>query len=68
MKMTVVKEEHVMGTFAPTKDVHVFDLPESYAPAGFFQRGACKGKAMIIDSDGIVHMQFKYPFKISKHW
>ena len=68
LKITVEKEEHVLGTFAPTVDPHVFDLPESYTPEGFFQRGSYKGKAMLIDTDGMVHMQFKYPFKVSKHW
>ena len=66
--MTVEKGENVMGTFAPTQEAHVFDLPESDAPEGFFQRGSYKGKAMLIDSDGVVHLQFKYPFQISKHW
>ncbi len=68
LKITAQKDEHVMGTFAPTKDAHVFNLPESHAPEGFFQRGSYKGKAMLIDSDGMVHLQFKYPFKISKKW
>ena len=68
MKIKVEEEEHVIGTFAPTKEPHVFDLPESMAPEGFFKRGSYSGKAMLIDSDGVVHLQFKYPFKISKHW
>ena len=68
MKMKVEKEESVMGTFAPTQESHVFDLPENYAPKGFFKRGSYKGKAMLVDSDGMVHLQFKYPFKISKDW
>ena len=66
--MKVEQEETVIGTYAPTKDPHVFNLPESIAPEGFFKRGSYKGKAMLIDSDGIVHLQFKYPFKISKTW
>ena len=66
--MKVEKEESVMGTFAPTKESHVFDLPENYAPKGFFKRGSYKGKAMLVDSDGMVHLQFQYPFKIAKHW
>ena len=66
--MKVEQEENVVGTFAPTKEPHSFDLPESVAPEGFFKRGSYSGKAMLIDSDGTVHLQFKYPFKISKHW
>ena len=66
--MKVEQAENVIGTFAPTVDSHVFDLPETIAPEGFFQRGSYKGKAMLIDTDGMVHLQFKYPFKISKHW
>ena len=68
MKIKVEQEEHVIGTFAPTKEPHVFDLPEAIAPEGFFQRGSYKGKAMLIDTDGMVHLQFKYPFKIAKSW
>ena len=68
LKMKVEQAENVIGTFAPTVDTHVFNLPQSIAPEGFFQRGSYKGKAMLIDSDGMVHLQFKYPFKIAKHW
>jgi Rho GDP-dissociation inhibitor len=68
LKIQVEKEETVVGTFAPTKEAHVVDLPETCAPEGFFKRGSYKGKAMLIDSDGMVHMQFKYPFKIGKKW
>lgn len=68
LKMKVEQEEHVVGSFAPTVEPHVFDLPQAVAPKGFFQRGSYKGKAMLIDSDGMCHLQFEYPFKISKHW
>lgn len=37
-----------MGSFAPQKDLHVFDLPWQEAPSGFLARGDYKGKGLVI--------------------
>jgi len=64
----VDKNEEVMGTFAPTKESHTFDLTYEQAPDSLLSRGAYKGKAMLIDLDGFVHMQYEFNFKIKKKW
>ena len=39
MMVRVEKEEHKMGSFAPEKKPHSFDLEWVEAPAGFIARG-----------------------------
>ena len=48
--------EQVLGSFAPTVEPHVVDLECMYTPSGFFSRGTYKGKSMLLDVDGTVHM------------
>jgi Rho GDP-dissociation inhibitor len=45
----VDKSEEVIGSYAPTVEIHTFDLPVEEAPSGFFMRGKYTGKAMIVD-------------------
>ena len=66
--LVVEKYEEVMGTFAPTQNIHVISLTPEETPGGFMARGKYKGKSMFIDNDGIVHMQYGYSFKIKKKW
>lgn len=65
----VEKSEEKIGTFAPvpTKE-YVATLEPEETPGGMLMRGEYKGKSMLIDNDGIVHMQFDYTFNIKKTW
>jgi Rho GDP-dissociation inhibitor len=54
--IVVEKYEEIMGTFAPTTQIHIVSLTPEETPTGFFARGTYKGKSMFIDNDGIVHM------------
>ncbi len=65
----VEKSEEKIGTFAPvpTKEYKATLEPEE-TPGGMLVRGEYKGKSMLIDNDGIVHMQFDYTFNIKKTW
>ncbi len=65
----VEKSEEKIGTFAPvpTKE-YVATLEPEETPGGMLVRGEYKGKSMLIDNDGIVHMQFDYTFNIKKTW
>ena len=67
-KVVVAKDEEVMGTFAPTKLSHVVELSPDETPSGFFKRTSYSGKAMIVDMDGIVHLQYNFNFAIGKNW
>lgn len=49
-------------------EAHVVQLQPEEVPTGFFQRGSYTGKAMLLDLDGQVHMQYKFGFKIEKDW
>lgn len=57
-----------MGSFAPKKEPHYFDLIAEEAPTGFLARGDYKGKALFLDNDGICHCQFDYLLTIDKDW
>jgi hypothetical protein len=37
----------VIGTFSPTVENHIVDLPIEKTPKGMFARGKYKGKAMV---------------------
>ena len=50
------RSEEVMGTFAPSEEIHEVNLEEAEAPSGFFKRGDYEGKAMLADSDGNIHL------------
>lgn len=65
----VEKSEEMIGTFAPvpTKEYMATLEPEE-TPGGMLMRGEYKGKSMLIDNDGNVHMQFDYTFNIKKTW
>jgi Rho GDP-dissociation inhibitor len=43
----VEQEEEKMGSFAPQKTPHVFDLPMVEAPSGILARGEYKGKGLV---------------------
>lgn len=62
------KDEEVVGSFAPTVTPHIIQMSPEVVPTGFFSRGTCAGKAMLIDLDGIVHIQYEFAFRISKEW
>ena len=65
----VEKSEEKIGTFAPVpKKEYVATLEPEETPGGMLVRGEYKGKSMLIDNDGIVHMQFDYTFNIKKTW
>ena len=65
----VEKSEEMIGTFAPvpTKE-YIATLEPEETPGGMLMRGEYKGKSMLIDNDGNVHMQFDYTFNIKKTW
>lgn len=65
----VEKSEEVLGTFAPIPSKnYVVDLEAEETPGGMLSRGEYKGKSMLIDNDGNVHLQFEYTFHIKKQW
>lgn len=65
----VEKSEEKIGTFAPVPiKEYVATLEPEETPGGMLMRGEYKGKSMLIDNDGIVHMQFDYTFNIKKTW
>lgn len=63
-----IKQEMLVGNYAPTIQSHVVALEEQVTPEGFFARGSYKGNARFIDVEGIVHMQYGFKFEISSHW
>jgi Rho GDP-dissociation inhibitor len=67
----VAKEEEMLGSFPPGKDIHNVVFPRNgwdEAPSGMLSRGSYKGKHRFIDDDGKVHLEYEYAFAIKKDW
>lgn len=58
----------MIGSFPPKSEIQLHNCTPEQAPSGYFSRGTYKGKAIFLDHDGIVHMQFEYTFRIEKDW
>mmetsp|Transcript_42683 Transcript_42683/g.49049 ORF Transcript_42683/g.49049 Transcript_42683/m.49049 type:complete len:333 (-) Transcript_42683:72-1070(-) len=67
-KTKVDSTEEMLGSFAPTKEVHVIDLPCEKAPSGFLSRSTYTGKSMVVDRDGTVFVDYPYSFKVCRKW
>lgn len=60
MGMRVDKQTHVIGSFAPQADAHVFALDSMVAPSGMLARGKYRARSKFVDDDGTVHLDFEY--------
>ena len=67
-KVKLMKDEEVMGTFAPHEASQVITMDPVHTPEGFFARGTYKGKLMFSDADSAVHLMYNYKVKIAKNW
>ena len=67
-KVKFMKDEEVMGTFAPTEQSQSITMDPVHTPEGFFARGTYKGKLMFSDADNAVHLMYNYKVKIAKNW
>ena len=67
-KVKFMKDEEVMGTFAPKSESQVVTMDQVHTPEGFFARGSYKGKLLFTDADNAVHLMYNYKVKIAKHW
>ena len=67
-KVKFMKDEEVMGTFAPREESQVITMDPVHTPEGFFARGTYKGKLMFTDADELVHLMYSYKVKIAKNW
>jgi len=69
--MKVDKEETMIGSFGPQKDLHEVAIPRNgwdEAPKGLVARGKYKANAKFVDDDSQVHLEFEYAFAIKKDW
>ena len=67
----VAKEEEMLGSFPPGKDLHKVIFPRNgwdEAPSGMLGRGNYKGKHKFVDDDGKTHLEYEYTFAIKKDW
>lgn len=68
IEKVVDNDTEVIGSYAPTKQDHVFSLAAQEVPSGFLARGSCSGTALLVDLDGNVHLQYEFKFRIEKDW
>ena len=66
-----VKEEEMLGSFAPQPKHHSVTFPKQgweEAPKGALARGKYTAKSRFIDDDKQTHLAYEYSFKIAKDW
>uniref|UniRef100_A0A7S3JZ16 Rho GDP-dissociation inhibitor n=1 Tax=Aureoumbra lagunensis TaxID=44058 RepID=A0A7S3JZ16_9STRA len=69
-KMGVTNSDDLMiGSYAPQSAPHVFEFPRHGwmdAPKGMMYRGNYTSQDKFVDSDGVTHLEYSYPLKITK--
>lgn len=66
MGVRVDKQTHVIGSFAPAPEPHVFALDPMVAPSGMLARGKYRTRSKFVDDDGTVHLDFEYLLRASR--
>lgn len=66
MGVRVDKQTHVIGSFAPAAEPHVFALDPMVAPSGMLARGKYRTRSKFVDDDGTVHLDFEYLLRASQ--
>jgi Rho GDP-dissociation inhibitor len=67
----VVKEEEMLGSFAPQAATHDVTFPRhgwDEAPSGMLSRGKYTAVSKFIDDDKQNHLEYEYCFAIKKDW
>ncbi len=67
----VLKEENMIGSFAPQEQPYEMVLPRNEwidAPHGMIARGKYSLRTEFIDDDKVVHLSFDWSMKIDKDW
>ena len=62
-------DELMIGSYPPQTAPHVFEFPRRdwmEAPKGMMYRGSYTATDKFVDSDGLCHLEYSYPLKVTK--
>lgn len=62
------KEEYMVGSYGPKKEVYEYKSPEEEFPSGMMQRGEYKVKSLFTDDDKNEILAWEWKFEIKKDW
>lgn len=64
----VDKMTHMVGSYAPRKELHSYFTPQEEAPSGMIARGSYSISSNFTDDDKNVHLKWEWSFEIKKDW
>ncbi|GIQ80801.1 Rho protein GDP-dissociation inhibitor [Kipferlia bialata] len=62
----LIKQQQMIGCFAPKAESYRYTLPPVTMPSGFLLRGKYRAKTKFVDDDKNTHLEMEYTFKIVK--
>uniref|UniRef100_A0A3Q4BCQ7 Uncharacterized protein n=1 Tax=Mola mola TaxID=94237 RepID=A0A3Q4BCQ7_MOLML len=66
--VAVDKVSHMMGSYGPKAEEHVFISPASEAPKGLMACGQYVVKSHLLDDDKNIHLSWEWNLAIKKDW
>nr|CAG4641243.1 EOG090X0EJY [Eulimnadia texana] len=64
----VDKMTHMVGSYAPKKELQSYTTPVEDAPSGLLYRGNYSVTSLFTDDDGNEHLKWEWTFEIKKDW
>ncbi|XP_052262532.1 rho GDP-dissociation inhibitor 1-like [Dreissena polymorpha] len=62
------KDEYMVGSYGPKKEVYEYKSPEEEFPSGMLQRGEFKVKSVFTDDDKNEILSWEWKLEIKKDW
>lgn len=62
----VDKGNHMVGSYGPKKEMHVYRTPEEDAPSGMLARGDYKVESRFTDDDKHIYLEWEWHLSIKK--
>jgi len=65
---TVDTSKHMVGSYGPKSEPHVFSTKPDEAPSGMMGRGGYTVKSKFTDDDKNVYLEWEWGLEIKKEW
>nr|CAG4635099.1 EOG090X0EJY [Alona affinis] len=66
--LQVDKMTHMVGSYAPKRELQSYTTPLEDAPSGLLYRGHYNVTSLFTDDDGHEHLKWEWSFEIKKDW
>lgn len=66
--LLVDKGNHMVGSYGPKKEMHVYQAPEDDAPSGLLARGDYKVESRFTDDDKHIYLEWEWHLSIKKEF